>query len=256
MHWTGYLVHVSETCDEDDVHLITHVHTTTADVHEAMCTETIHRALAEKGLPPNEHRVDAGYVSADLLVHSQAQYPIDLVGPACGNSTWQNKVEGAYTGDQFTIDWADRVVRCPQGVASAAWHDYIDKKGKPYHLISFPKTACSECSARSLCTKTLQQPRQLYLHLQPQQEALQAARQRLDSEEGRRLHAQRAGVEGTLSQGVRAFGLRRTRYGGLAKTHLQHVATVAAINLERLVAWLTDLPRATTRTSRFAALAP
>ena len=58
------------------------------------------------------------------------------------------------------------------------------------------------------------------------------------------------------SQGVRAFGLRRTRYWGLEKTHLQHVAIAAAINIDRLVAWLDERPRAKTRPSRFAALAP
>ena len=98
MHWTGYMVHISETCDEDSVHLITHVHTTPADVHEAMCTEAIHKALVDKGLPPREHLVDAGYVSAELLVRSQVHYGIDLVGPARINATWQTKVEGAYTG--------------------------------------------------------------------------------------------------------------------------------------------------------------
>jgi hypothetical protein len=41
----------------------------------------------------------------------------------------------------------------------------------------------------------------------------------------------------------------------LAKTHLQHVATAAAIDLERLAAWFRALPRAATRTSRFVALA-
>ena len=75
-------------------------------------------------------------------------------------------------------------------------------------------------------------------------------------EEGSERYKQRAGVEGTLSQGVRAFGLRRTRYWGVAKTHWQHVATAAAINIDRIVAWLDDRPRALTRLSRFAALAP
>jgi transposase len=74
-------------------------------------------------------------------------------------------------------------------------------------------------------------------------------------QEERRAHARRAGIEGTLSQGVRAFGLRRSRYRGLAKAHLQHVATAAAVNLERLAAWFRAVPRAATRTSRFAALA-
>jgi transposase len=54
---------------------------------------------------------------------------------------------------------------------------------------------------------------------------------------------------------VRTFGLRRSRYRGLARTHLQHVATAAALNLGRLAAWFRAVPRAATRTSRFAALA-
>ena len=54
--------------------------------------------------------------------------------------------------------------------------------------------------------------------------------------EGRRLYAQRQGTESTLSQAVRASGLRRTRYRGLAKTGLQHAATAAAINLDRIAA--------------------
>src|SRR5262249_31959465 len=89
-----------------------------------------------------------------------------------------------------------------------------------------------------------------------QYEALAAAQTWYGSAEGQQAYKRRAGVEGTLSQGVRAFGLRRTRYWGLAKTHLQHVAIAAAINIDRIVAWLDERPRAQTRTSRFAALAP
>src|SRR5664280_1094268 len=126
---------------------------------------------------------------------------------------------------------------------------------KPYHLVYFPKTACQACQARALCTRAKQQPRRLYLHPRLEHEALHAARQRLKSEEGKRLYAQRAGVEGSLSQGVRAFGIRRTRYRRLAKTHLQQVVTAVAINLDRIAAWLEGRPLAATRTSHFAALA-
>ena len=65
----------------------------------------------------------------------------------------------------------------------------------------------------------------------------------------------RAGVEGTLSQGVRAFGMRRSRYIGLAKTSLQQACTVVAMNVSRVVHWLDGRPRAKTRMTRFAALA-
>src|SRR5215813_2611170 len=36
--WTGYMVHISETCEPTTPHLLTHVHTTTAAVYEAQCT--------------------------------------------------------------------------------------------------------------------------------------------------------------------------------------------------------------------------
>jgi 3-methyladenine DNA glycosylase AlkD len=96
----------------------------------------------------------------------------------------------------------------------------------------------------------------LKLHPQAQYQALHAARAWYASQEGKQCYQRRAGVEGTLSQGVRRFGLRCARYRGLEKTYLQHVATAAAMNMDRLVAWFDERPRAKTRTSRFAALAP
>ncbi len=66
----------------------------------------------------------------------------------------------------------------------------------------------------------------------------------------------RAGIEGTLSQGVRAFGMRRSRYIGLAKTGLQQIGTAAALNASRVVDWLAGKPRAKTRVTRFTSDAP
>jgi transposase len=107
---------------------------------------------------------------------------------------------------------------------------------------------------RPLCTHARSEPRELTFRLQAEYEALQAARQRQTTPEWKEQYHQRAGIEGTLSQGIRSLGLRRARYIGLAKTRLQHVLTAAAINLTRLYAWLTDIPLAPTRTSHFATL--
>ena len=71
----------------------------------------------------------------------------------------------------------------------------------------------------------------------------------------KRRYRVRAGIESTLSQGVRAFGMRRSRYIGLAKTGLQQVCTAAAMNVSRIVNWLDGRPQAKTRVTRFAALA-
>jgi transposase len=253
--WTGYIVHLSESCADETVHLLTHAMTTPATVHEARCTAAIHKGLAGKGLPPGEHLVDAGYVDAGLLVRSLEDHGIDLIGPPRVNSAWQTKVEDGYTIDCFEVDWEQERVRCPEGKLSAAWNSHVDHAGMPYVSVRFRQADCAACPARPRCTRARQQARHLKLQPRAEYEALKAARARLTTKEGRHLYARRAGIEGTLSQGVRAFGLRCSRYRGLAKTHLQHVATAAALNLERLAAWFKATPRAATRTSRFATLA-
>jgi transposase len=254
--WTGYMVHVSETCEPTAPHLLTHVHTTPATVHEAQCTTPIQQALLDKELPPYEHFVDAAYISAELLVHSRDEQGITLRGPTRPSQGWQMQVAGAYTVEQFTVDWERQQVCCPQGKRTASWQEHVTPDGPPYILASFRRQDCQACPARPLCTQAQQQGRRLRLPPQEQYEALAAARAWYASEEGIERYQQRAGVEGTLSQGVRAFGWRRTRYRGLPKTHVQHIATAAAINIDRIVAWLDERPRAQTRTSRFAALAP
>src|SRR5215471_10715719 len=78
--WTGYMVHVSETCEPTTPHLLTHVHTTPATVHEAQCTEPIQQALIDKDIPPREPLVEAASISAALLVSSREEQDIILRG--------------------------------------------------------------------------------------------------------------------------------------------------------------------------------
>jgi transposase len=254
--WTGYTVHLSETCDATEVHLITHVHTTPATVHEAMCTAAIQQALVDKDCAPQEHLVDSAYIDAALLVSSPQEQGITLFGPPRPNASWQAHVEGAYTIEQFQIDWDRQQVTCPQGKVSATWTPQMDHTGSASISVKFRQKDCDACGARATCTRAKTMPRHLHFRPREQWEALATLRAQLSAEAGKARYKRRAGIEGTLSQGVRAFGLRRTRYRGVQKTHLQHVAMAAAINIERLVAWCEDRPRATTRTSRFAALAP
>ena len=104
--WVGYIGHLSESCDDDNPHLITYVTTTTASWHEVHSTETIHQALVDKGLPPSQHLVDSAYVDADLLVNSRQKHGIIMVGPTRKNPSWQARTEGAYDHYQFDVDWA------------------------------------------------------------------------------------------------------------------------------------------------------
>jgi transposase len=50
--------------------------------------------------------------------------------------------------------------------------------------------------------------------------------------------------------------MRRSRYTGLTKTHLQNIFIATAINLYRLVDWLNEVPLAKTRQAAFVRLIP
>jgi hypothetical protein len=57
-----------------------------------------------------------------------------------------------------------------------------------------------------------------------------------------------------ISQGVRSLDLRRSRYIGLAKTHLQRLLIAIGMNLVRIVQWLSGDKLASTRQSHFVRL--
>jgi transposase len=253
--WTGYKVHLTETCDPDQIHLITHVDTTPAAVTDVTRTADIHDALAGKALLPREHLVDAGYVDGPLLVTSRIEHGIDLVGPVRPNVSWQARQEEGYDIAAFTIDWPARRMTCPGGKTSSSWAPHEDAWGNAVIAVKFARRDCLPCAHRARCTRAIAAPRHLTIRPEAEHRALQAARQHQATAEWQARYDGRAGIEGTLSQGIRAFGLRRCRYLGLAKTHLQHLATGAAINVARVAAWAEGRPHAPTRVSRFAALA-
>jgi len=84
--------------------------------------------------------------------------------------------------------------------------------------------------------------------------ALHAARRQEHTKEFATAYARRAGIEGTLSRGVRRCRLRRTRYIGQEHVHLGHVLTAVGLDFLRLGEWFSDAPRAKMRRSPFAML--
>jgi transposase len=254
--WVGYKVHLTETCDEGWPSLITHVETTPATDDDSTALPTIQRDLATADRLPCEQFVDTAYTSGALLVTSRRDYGIDLVGPVPSDNSWQAQDEKAFDLTHFTIDWEAQQAICPQGKISQYWTAEIGPRGKPTIQVQFRRADCRACPVRARCTRSKAGARELTLHPQAEQEALQAARQRQQTAEFQQAYHVRAGVEGSMSQTADAHEMRQSRYIGQAKTHLQHVLTAAAINLKRVVAWWDEIPRAKTRISPFAALAP
>jgi transposase len=250
--WVGYKAHLTETCDPALPHLIVQATTTVGSTSDAVTLTAIHEHLAQMERLPHTHLVDAGYIDADGLAMAQGRFQVDVVGPTRGNFRWQARKRQGFAGHQFQIDWEAQQAICPQGHTSLSWQPSYDRRpGREHEMISvhFARADCQPCPLRQSCTRAAS--RTLTLHPREAELALRAARQREQTPEFAATYALRAGVEATYAQALRVGGLRRSRYTGQAKTHLQHLLTATALNLLRLGSWLTGTPLAPTRESAF-----
>jgi transposase len=155
----------------------------------------------------------------------------------------------------FRVDWERRVVTCPEGRQSVSWSEMTTVRGRRMVGVHVVVAGCQACPARSKCMRAKAVFHSLLLQSREEHEVIQEARRRQETKESKDVDGRRAGIEGKVSPGVRAFGLRRARYRGLIRTHVQHVATAAAINVGRLTKGLNGLTPISTRHSRFAAFA-
>jgi transposase len=210
-HWVGYKVHLTETCDADYPDLMTQVMPTPSTTQDSVMGPAIQQDFADRDVLPGIHVLDSGYVDADLLVTAQTQHQVDVIGPPLGSYSRPRREGRGYDLQAFAVDWAAQQARCPQGHTSVNWRPGHDVSGDPVLRIRFDGATCRACPTRPACTSARGAPRQLTVRLQPHDEALQTARQRQETPEFAARSALRAGVESSLSQGVRRFNLRRSR---------------------------------------------
>jgi transposase len=254
--WVGYKVHITETCEDDLPHLLTNVETTSGPVADGAATPKIHAALQQRGLLPATHIVDTGFLDAQLLVESQAHYGVDLLGPTRLDYHWQARQGAGFDAQHFQIDWDHQHATCPAGKTSTGWTPAVDNRGNPVMKVKFSTKDCRRCDQLTQCIRSQKRyPRRtLTIRPQPYYQALHAARQREATEGFQAEYARRAGIEGTISRGVRAARLRRTRYIGLTRVRLGHILTAVGLNVLRLGEWFLETSRAKTRITPFARL--
>ena len=217
-------------------------------------TEELHQQLERKHLLPAHHLLDAGYLDGGTIVTSQNVYGVDVIGPVQLNSSWQAKAGEGFESSQFRIDWDHQVVTCPQGKTSQKWFSWGDE-GVERIGVQFGKAECLSCPVRAHCTHAKASPRKVTFSPREEYEALQATRHRQTTPAFKKVYAKRAGIEGTISQGVRAFDLRVCRYLGQEKAFVQHLLTAVAINVVRVFQWHMGETPVKPRISHFAALA-
>jgi transposase len=190
----------------------------------------------------------------EWLMGSQFVHGVRLVGPMRPDVSWQAQANHGFDIAHFRIDWEAERVTCPEGKTSIVWKPGQDRWGNEVIHTEFARRECQACASRPQSSRATTEGREMTLRLRELHEALQAARRQQETAEWQAEYAVRGGVDGTLSQGVLGFGLRRCRYVGLAKARLQHMATAAATNVYRISDWLGGVPPAATRKSRFVRL--
>ena len=244
--WQGYKAHVCETVHEEKrapgeptVCVITglRVQPAIASDHGSIPdTLAQHTASAGTDQMPEEVLVDAGYTSAPALLKAQHD-GYELTGPMPA-PPYSGKRLGT---DAFDIDLPNRAARCPAGQASSECSKIHDAQNGLRYYFAWPSSVCAACPLREKClsqsSANAKHPRR-GLDVGQHHALVQTRRQLCQTAAYKQRLKRRAAIEGTVSELVRGYGLRRCRYRGLARAQLQAHFTAAACNLRRWAARL------------------
>jgi transposase len=235
--WKGFVAHLTETCTPGGTNVITDVATTEATTNDAQALSGIHTRLARRGLLPGEHLVDGGYTSLVHLERAAREHQITVSGPLPGNPTRQHRKNEGFGRDDFHIDFDRRQVTCPQGQVSKGWHGPYPTSSPtaaPLIVARFTKSQCQPCPVRTRCTTSRESARNVGFPPRELRDLQIRVRGEQQTHEWQARYAVRSGVEGTVNEFAHGHGMRHCRYRGQPKTHLQHVFTAIAVNIERL----------------------
>jgi DDE family transposase len=243
----GDNVHLTETCEDDAPHLITPVETTARPVSHGAATPHRHQARARQGLVPATPSVETGYLAAERLVTSPRESRVERLGPMRADGQWQAQAAPGFAVSHFPIDGEPQQATCPGGYPSLSWTPAVADRT---HEVVKRKVSMKDgqpCASRVHGPRATR--RTITGRRQDHHVAWPAARARATSLAYTTEEARRAGMEGTRSHGIRAYGLWHARSSGEATPPLQHVVPAAAINVGRMGNWLRQKPLAKTRTS-------
>jgi transposase len=233
----GYKVQVAETVTQAELasgeptqNFLTGIVTHAAHQSDEAGAERMAAEQAAMGLdkPPVQY-VDGAYVSAAKLAEAQAEGR-SLIGPA---ASAPHNNGGRYTTEDFQIEVAQRQAICPAGKENTQCSRLEEQAaGKVTYRFEW-STQCADCPLRERCVGPEQKHRTLVVG--EHHSALQARRQEQKTEAFAQQMKHRNGIEGTQSELVRAHGMRRARYRGLAKARLQNYFAGAACNVKRWI---------------------
>jgi hypothetical protein len=232
--WVGYKAQIAETVPTKEPNtraptdaVITAVLTQPAITSDHGSIKQVEGEWEREGLAqPTELYVDGGYTSGEVLAKA-AEEKRHIHGPIKASP----KRGDRYRVEDFSVDIQQRKAQCPAGRTSTNCSRLEEVTGKVNYRFEWKKPLCQSCPFLDRCVGDNQSHRTLLVG--EYHEHTQARRLEMKTAEFQeRMHA-RNGVEGTISELKRGYGLRRSRYRGFMKTTLQNYLIGAACNLKR-----------------------
>lgn len=254
--WIGYKQQVAETVQEEPrqpgeptASFLTAMATQDAiESDDAGLIQVLHEQAGMGLGNPSTLYVDGGYICSEALKNAQ-EAGWELQGPAPAAPTRG----GMLTVESFTVNVEERYAICPASHRSSNCSHVTEKyKGSPYvfYRIEWTDAVCKACTLFTHCVSAQYGHRTLVVN--PYHSFLQARRIQMKTEAFKLDMHRRNAIEGTQSELVRAFGLRRARYRGKVKARLQAYLIGTACNIRRLfrrLEWLADQACTTSETA-------
>jgi transposase len=236
---TGYKLQLTEVASEDAPAIITDIEVVASCAYDGASVEPIHARLNQRGLLPDEHLLDRGFVNGKTLTESRTR-AVELIGPVGENTSFTARQAEGFSVENFQLDFEKRQAICPQGEPSQYWSNTIRKDGnQPIIRIIWNKEVCAQCPLRAKCTQAEKSGR--VIKISSYYETIAERRKLQHSEEFYNLYRRRSGVEASLSQVVNHYDGRTTPYRGSNKTQLHYLTMAVGINLKRAINWSVGL---------------
>ncbi len=231
--WVGHKVQVAETVQDEPRQtgeptksVITSVVTQNATESDKAGMAAVFKEQEELGLAkPETLYADGAYVAGPSMATAIAESR-ELMGPAPASPD-----HGVYTAEAFHVNVEQRYAICPAGKTSAQCARLVaGETGAITYRFEWCGL-CQSCAVKEACLHKGERDRMLRVN--EHHTLTQARRKLMRTEEFKKDMYHRNGIEGTQSELVRGYGLRRARYRGSKKTRLQNYFIGAACNIKR-----------------------
>lgn len=239
----GYLTQVMETYQEDDSaddadsdadegvkpDLITHVSVGKMNVHDSQYLEPAVADVAARDLKPQQILADSHYGSNNNVKNVAAD-EVELISPAM---TPKGGQRGDLTLEQFELNDADCVVRCPAGHAPQT-----TSRGRHRIQARFDASICAACPLRDRCPTRTAARRGEGRRVRYTPDRVRQRQRRLADRSSafRSRYRWRAGVEATMARLKHQMRLAHLRVRGMNAVTYATTLRALGLNIRRCCA--------------------